>query len=210
MLRECVAATIVNYNPHIHLSLQLKVPGLFNKKNAAAAKAVAHILAVTDAQIGLSLGAFKGTWRRFEFKGTLQSGALVYDDYAHHPTEITATLQGFRELYPKDAGWKISVVFQPHLFSRTKALLSDFATSFTDADTVLVLPIYQAREEDDGTVSAQSLSEKIAGPASHAFNFFAETEMHIRKQNLGPKDIVVTMGAGEAFKIADSLLKEVI
>jgi UDP-N-acetylmuramate--alanine ligase len=207
---EGVAATVVNYNPHIHLSLQLKVPGLFNKKNAAAAKAVAHILAVTDAQIGLSLGAFKGTWRRFEFKGTLPSGALVYDDYAHHPTEITATLQGFRELYPKDAGWKVTVVFQPHLFSRTKALLSEFAASFIDADYVLVLPIYQAREEDDGTISAASLSEQITGPFALAFGSFEEAEMHIGKQNLGPKDIIVTMGAGEAFKIADNLLKEIV
>ncbi len=203
-----VSAQIIDYSPSVHLSLQLKVPGLFNKKNAACAKAVAHILGVTDAQIGISLGAFKGTWRRFEFKGTLASGALVYDDYAHHPTEIMAALQGFRELYSKDAQWKITVVFQPHLFSRTKALLSDFATSFVDADTVLVLPIYQAREEDDGSVSSESVSKEITGPAARAFVSFEDAQAYLQNQNFDSKDIIVTMGAGEAFKIGEALLKE--
>ena len=84
---------------------------------------------------------------------------MIYDDYAHHPTEIIATLQCFRELYPKSDEWKITVVFQSHLFSRTKLLLADFAKSFTDADEVVVLPIYYAREEDDGTISGDILND---------------------------------------------------
>jgi UDP-N-acetylmuramate--alanine ligase len=199
-------ATVIDYSKSIHLELQLKVPGLYNKYNAAAASAAAQLLKVSEAHIGISLGDFKGTWRRFEYKGTLINGALVYDDYAHHPTEIMATLQGFRELYPKKAGWKVVIVFQPHLFSRTKALLDDFAMSFNEADEVVVLPIYKAREEDDGTVSSQILSDKITGPTSHAFATFDEAEIYLKKQTLDSKTVLVTMGAGEAFKIGDSLI----
>jgi UDP-N-acetylmuramate--alanine ligase len=202
------AARIIDFSKYIHPEALLKVPGIHNKLNAAAAEAVGHILRIGDARIGKSLGEFKGTWRRFEFKGTLSSGAQIYDDYAHHPVEIMATLQGFRELYPRNAGWRLSVIFQPHLFSRTKALLEEFAKSFHDADTVLVLPIYQAREEDDGSVSSLMLSDKIVGASSRAFVDFEEVENYINHFPHDDHDVFVTMGAGDVYKIGEDLLEK--
>jgi UDP-N-acetylmuramate--alanine ligase len=147
----------------------------------------------------------------------LSSKALLYDDYAHHPTEIMATLEGFRELYPRshglsaeEAGWKIIVVFQPHLFSRTKLLFKEFAQSFYEADEVVLLPIYYAREVDDGTISSEILSKEINkfSNNSKAFSDFQQAETYLETQfSNGEKMVIVTMGAGEAFKIGDFLLK---
>ncbi len=154
---------------------------------------------------------FPGTWRRFEFKGRLSNGVLIYDDYAHHPVEITSTLEGFRELYSKENGWNLTIVFQPHLFSRTKLLLDDFAQSFKDADKVLILPIYYAREVDDGTISSDILAAEINKNTNNAksYSSFKELgeDMEVRLPDMGEKDIIVTMGAGEAFKVGDFLLK---
>jgi UDP-N-acetylmuramate--alanine ligase len=165
------------------------------------------ILSLTPEKIKLSLENFKGTWRRFEYKGRLMNGAEVYDDYAHHPTEIRAMLAGARELYPRDSGYNIMVIFQPHLFSRTKALLEDFSHCFSDADTVILLPIYKAREVDDGTISSQILSDKIVGPISKVFNSFDDATSYIAGQALDdPQHILITVGAGEAYKVLEPLL----
>ena len=129
-----------------------------------------------------------------------------------------ATLEGFRELYPKsvgmpadEAGWKITVIFQPHLFSRTKLLLKDFAKSFSDADEVLILPIYYAREVDDGAISSEILAEKINQHSHNAKSFInfetLEKYLEVRLPDMGEKDVIVTMGAGEASKVGDFLLK---
>lgn len=211
-------AKIIDWGKYFDNDLKLKIPGIHNKKDAAAAFAAAETLSVPEEKIKKSLSEFAGTWKRFEFKGKLSNGALLYDDYAHHPTEIMATLQGFRELYPKndgpsadEAGWKITVVFQPHLFSRTKLLLDDFAKSFSDADLVLLLPIYYAREVDDGTISSEILADKINEQTNNtkAFPNFEDLEkfLEVRLPEMNDKDIIVTMGAGEAVKVADFLLK---
>jgi UDP-N-acetylmuramate--alanine ligase len=204
------SARIINYHDYFNKDLKLKIPGVHNKKDAAAAVAVGEIIGIEKAAGEKAVMQFPGTWRRFEFKGELKSGVKVYDDYAHHPTEISSTLEGFRELYPKTDGWTVTVVFQPHLFSRTKLLLNDFAKSFTDADKVLILPIYYAREEDDGTISSGILSDKINAhqdyKTSEAFDSFEELENKLKSNTFGQKDIIVTMGAGEAFKIGDWLL----
>lgn len=209
---EGINAKVINYHDFFNPYIKLKIPGLHNKADAAAAFAVASILAIPYTQANVSLEAFPGTWRRFEYKGKLDGGALVYDDYAHHPAEIQATLQGFRELYPKGDGWKITIVFQPHLFSRTKLLLSDFAQSFMDADAVVLLPIYHAREEDDGSISSEMLSTEINKYSDHsqAFGGFesALKYLDIWVPKMNDKDIIVTMGAGEAWKIGDKLLKK--
>lgn len=209
---EGIQAKVINYTDFLNPITTLKIPGLHNKENASAAFAVASILAASYTNTNIALGNFPGTWRRFEYKGVLApSGSLIYDDYAHHPKEIKATLQGFRELYKKEDGWAITVVFQPHLFSRTKLLLPDFATSFSEADMVLVLPIYYAREEDDGTISSKILAERIEAAGTKALSFpdFASAGkyIHIWLPNMNNKDVIVTMGAGEAFKIGDSLLE---
>jgi UDP-N-acetylmuramate--alanine ligase len=203
-----IPATVVDMSKFFDPNLALKIPGIHNRKNASAAKAVADIVGISNEEAVRALGAFPGTWRRFEYKGKLSSGALVYDDYAHHPREVTATLLGFRELYPKEDGWKITVVFQPHLFSRTKLLLDEFAVSFDSADTVLLLPIYYAREEDDGTISSEILANKISGAHARTFGNFEDAEAYIKGLSFGPKDIIVTMGAGEAYKVGDFLLKQ--
>jgi UDP-N-acetylmuramate--alanine ligase len=204
-----IPAKIVNYQDFFDQDIQLRVPGLHNKKNAAAAFAVSSLLAVLYTDTRASLLEFPGTWRRFEYKGKLLTGALLYDDYAHHPKEIVATLEGFRELYPKNDSWKITVVFQPHLFSRTKLLFDDFVQSFSLSDQVILLPIYHAREEDDGTISSERLAEAIRKEdlKSVAFPDFEKAEHFLREQVFSGKDIIVTMGAGEAFKIGDNLLK---
>lgn len=207
-----IPAKIINYQDFLNPDINLKVPGIHNKKNAACAFAVGSILALSYTDIQKALSEFKGTWRRFEFKGTLSNGALLYDDYAHHPVEIVATLQGFRELYTRSDGWNITVVFQSHLFSRTKLLLKEFAKSFGLADRVLVLPIYYAREEDDGTISAAILAKEIQAFNSNtqAFDDFENAYSYLKVwvSNMNSKDIVITMGAGEAFTLGDRLLRD--
>ena len=206
-----VKAKIINYQEFFDENLKLKIPGIHNKKDAAAAFAVAKIIGIEKTEIEKALLNFPGTWRRFEYRGEILGGVKLYDDYAHHPTEISSTLEAFREIYSKKDGWKITVVFQPHLFSRTKLLLNDFAKSFVLADRIFLLPIYYAREEDDGSISSQILSDEINkyqnNQNSKAFDNFEEVEKELKNLSLDNKDIVVTMGAGEAFKIADSLLK---
>ncbi len=205
-----IKAKVMNYTDFLNPVTKLKIPGIHNKQNAAAAFTVASILATSYTKTNEALFQFPGTWRRFEYKGNLVNGALVYDDYAHHPAEIKATLQGFRELYSKSDGWAIIVIFQPHLFSRTKLLLPDFAISFALADAVVVLPIYYAREEDDGTISSKILADRINEAGTHAESFSdfesAEEYIGIWIPKMNDKDIIVTMGAGEAFKIGDKLL----
>jgi UDP-N-acetylmuramate--alanine ligase len=198
-------AQIIDYTKFFDNDMKLQIPGLHNKYNASGALAVIEALHLDKNEASKKLAQFPGTWRRFEYKGTMQSGTKVYDDYAHHPTEVKACLQGFRELYPASDGYKVTVVFQPHLFSRTKALLDEFTHSFAEADNVLILPIYYAREEDDGTVSAHTLADAI-GSGATGYDTFEQAEDYLNKMNLGDKDILVTMGAGEAFKVGDTLL----
>lgn len=206
-----INAKVINWNDFYYKNLKLKIPGIHNKKDAAAATAAADLLGISRSDSEKFLKEFSGTWKRFEFRGVLSQGSLLYDDYAHHPTEIMATLEGFRELYPKNDGWKITVVFQPHLFSRTKLLLDDFAKSFSDADRVLLLPIYYAREVDDGTINSEILANEINKNTDNAkaFTDFESTEKYIKTLlvNMDSKDILVTMGAGEASKVGDFLLK---
>lgn len=206
-----IKAKVMNYTDFMSAVTKLQIPGIHNKQNAAAAFTVASILATSYTNANSALAVFPGTWRRFEYKGKLNNGTLVYDDYAHHPAEIKATLQGFRELYPKSEGWAITVAFQPHLFSRTKLLLPDFAKSFKDADSVIILPIYYAREEDDGTISSKILAERIneAGVKAMSFDDFKSAEEYLKVwiPKMNEKDIIVTMGAGVAFQIGDNLLK---
>ena len=206
-----IKAKVLDYTDFLNPVTKLRIPGIHNKHNAAAAFTVASILATSYTKANLALGEFSGTWRRFEYKGKLSNGPQIYDDYAHHPAEIKATLLGFRELYPTSEGWAITVAFQPHLFSRTKLLLPDFAKSFKEADSVLILPIYYAREEDDGTISSKILAERIneAGTKAASFTDFKSAEEYLKVwiPKMNEKDIIVTMGAGVAFQIGDNLLK---
>jgi UDP-N-acetylmuramate--alanine ligase len=202
---------VINWEDFFDANLKLKIPGIHNKKNAAAAMAVADILGISKSDSKKYLAEFLGTWKRFEFRGNLSQGSMLYDDYAHHPTEIKASLDGFRELYSKNDGWKLTVIFQPHLFSRTKLLLDDFAKSFSDADKVILLPIYYAREVDDGSISSEILAKEINKNTNNAkaFRNLGDVEIYLKNNlsSMDGKDIVITMGAGEASKVGDFLLK---
>ncbi len=209
-----IKAKIINWQDYYDENLKLKMPGIHNKKDAAAAMAVATILNISQSYSEKYLEEFPGTWKRFEFRGALSQGSLLYDDYAHHPTEIKATLEGFRELYPKENGWMLTVIFQPHLFSRTKLLLNDFAQSFSDTDEVLLLPIYYAREVNDGSISSEILAREInkyTGNAK-AFKDFQSAELFLKDKllNMNNRNVIVTMGAGEASKVGDFLLKNMV
>ena len=199
-----VSAKIVNYSLYNNLPIALKVPGVHNKKNAAAAFSVAMVLGIDPKVIGGSLETFAGTWRRFEYKGETINGARVYDDYGHHPTEIRATLQGARELYPRE---RLIVAFQPHLYSRTKLLLDDFATAFQQADEVVLIPIYAAREVDDGTVSSEILAKKISEHGQ--FVKFLPTIKEAENYLIGESkkgNVIITMGAGDIHEIAEKVV----
>jgi UDP-N-acetylmuramate--alanine ligase len=176
--------------------IQLNVLGEHNKRNAQLVIALLTNLGFPEDKIREGLLNFKGTWRRMEYKGE-QKGAIMYDDYGHHPTEIKATLQALREKY-KSGKFKLVAVFQPHLYSRTKLLLDDFAGAFTLADKICVLPIYAAREKDDGSISSHDLVEKTDN-AIYMENL-EEVKKYIDK-NCHSGSVVVTIGAGDVYKL---------
>jgi len=184
-------------------SYDLTLPGEFNQMNArtAAAAARAVLPSISDETIRNALSTFQGTWRRFEYKGKTVRGADVYDDYAHHPTAVKKTLEALRA---KTSG-KIIVAFHPHLYSRTRDLLTEFVDAFKDVDQVLIAPIYAAREIDDGTISSEILAERISlqGAKAQALDFDAIKTM-LEEAEEG--DTIMTMGAGDIYKIADALV----
>ena len=179
----------------------LRLPGEFNQNNARAAAAAARAVlpSVQHQVLNNSLRDFQGTWRRFEYKGKNENGADVYDDYAHHPTAVRETLRALRE---KTKGG-IIVAFHPHLYSRTKDLLDEFATAFADADKVYVAPIYAAREVDDGSISSEILAERIRATGVDALALPLDA---IQKELADAKGTIITMGAGDIYKIADDLV----
>ncbi len=204
VLKE-VEAKIVNYTLYNTLPITLKVPGIHNKKNAAAAFAVATALGVEPNVAQKSLESFSGTWRRFEYLGETKTGIKVYDDYGHHPTEIKATLQGARELFPRE---RLIVAFEPHLYSRTKLLLEEFAEAFDLADEVILAPIYAAREINDGSISSEMLRDKLSAKNkySRAFGTLDEVEKYLVGESK-KGNVIITMGAGDIYKIAERMVK---
>lgn len=175
----------------------IKVPGRHNVSNAAAAVCACQILGVSIEDIRKGLLAFTGTKRRFEKLGEAL-GVTYYDDYAHHPREIMATLAAARAWYPKR---RIIAVFQPHTYSRTKALLADFAKSFKDANAVIITDIYaSARESDTLGVTGQTLATAVA--AHHAGVHFAKGKTEVSKileSTVREGDVVLFMGAGDIY-----------
>lgn len=208
---------VLDYSKYLEKVPKLSVPGVHNIKNAAAALAVADMLGIEEEIARKSLAGFSGTWRRLEKRGVTQDGTIIYDDYAHHPTEIKASLQALRELYPK-GDKRITVLFQPHLYSRTKALFKDFTECFDQADNVLLLPIYFAREDKDPSVSSEKLANAICAhfligdieAYVQVFPDFESAEQAVLALKLGEKDVFVTMGAGEAYKVADKVFPDLV
>ncbi|MDZ7726210.1 MAG: Mur ligase domain-containing protein [Candidatus Campbellbacteria bacterium] len=200
---EGVEARVVDYREVLN-EINISLPGEHNRKNAAVALTIVRELGAERQESMQALRDFSGTWRRFEEKGKSDNGVLIYDDYAHHPTEIKATLSAAKE---KFAGKNIIAVFQPHLFSRTKSFLKDFSLAFEDADQVLILPIYKAREKDDGSVSSKDLVKEIEKHHENVtyLDSFEEAKDHIIK-DAKENDVVMTIGAGDVYKVAESLL----
>ncbi len=184
------------------LPLSLKLPGEYNLCNALAAVALAEALGISKESILQALTRFVGSKRRFEYKGSLGDIAII-DDYAHHPTEITAALTAAKN-YPHDELW---CVFQPHTFTRTKAFMDDFAKALSLADHVVLAEIYPARETDNLGISSKDLADKITalGTDTHYFSGFDAIENFLL-ENVIHKDMVITMGAGDIVKVGEKLL----
>lgn len=180
----------------------LKVPGLHNVSNALASAALGHLLGLDEESIIRGLGSFTGTDRRFQYKGEV-GGVTVIDDYAHHPTEIEATLTASGN-YPHKKIW---CVFQPHTYTRTKALLPEFARALSLADHVVLADIYAARETDDLGISSADLQKLIAelGTPCEYFPTFDEIENFLLG-NCSSGDLLITMGAGDVVNIGEHLL----
>lgn len=206
--------TDVVYNSFGHISAQiattqgdtfqisLKLPGKHNLSNAMAAMALADYLGIDRKTALDALKVFVGSKRRFEYKGSLGSIAII-DDYAHHPTEITATLTAAAN-YPHNELW---CVFQPHTFTRTKAFMDDFAHALSLADHVVLADIYPARETDNLGISSRDLQAKIMalGKDVQYFSSFDAIENFLL-ENVIHNDMVITMGAGDIVKVGEKLL----
>jgi UDP-N-acetylmuramate--alanine ligase len=179
---------------------KIGVPGEHNRDNARAAITGAVALGVDELVARRSLETFNGTWRRLEKKGVTRGGALVYDDYAHNPGKLKGAISALREQYPDK---KITVIFMPHLYSRTKMLLKELAGGLSLADKVFVTDIYAAREVFDPTIHARNLVNEV-----HDAEYLADEHKLIEelKENLGGDDVVVTIGAGDIYKFGEKLL----
>ncbi|MDE7252616.1 MAG: UDP-N-acetylmuramate--L-alanine ligase [Acetatifactor sp.] len=182
--------------------IKLSVSGDHNVSNALAAIALADQMHVDSEVTAKALADYTGTDRRFELKGTI-GGITIIDDYAHHPTEITATLKAAQK-YPHKTLW---CVFQPHTYTRTKAFMEDFAKALCLADRVVLADIYAARETDTLGISSANLQSLIreAGGECDYFPTFDEIENFLL-QNCTNGDLLITMGAGDVLKIGENLL----
>lgn len=229
-----ISGKCINYRDYIKDVPELFVIGEHNIKNAAVALAIADFfntkfdkkpdsnfyLDYEKAKIGLQ--NFRGTWRRMEFRGQNKNGAIIYDDYGHHPTEIRATLSALNQKFPDK---NLKVFFQPHLYSRTKTLFDDFVKVFNEffgkentrskkndrsenfakeenkisENKLYILPIYFAREKNDPDISSKKLAEAIGGAV--ALKDFSEAKNVISKA--GKNDLILSLGAGDVYHILD-------
>ena len=197
----CASFTVIKDGAE-DIRVTLGVPGVHNVSNALSVIALAKALGFSDEAIVSGLKAFSGTDRRFQKKGEV-CGVTIIDDYAHHPTEISATLATAKK-YKAGEVW---VVFQPHTFSRTLALRQEFVEALKAADKVVLAKIYAAREVDNGEISSYDLCEDLQslGVESYYFDTFDEIENFLLK-NCVNGDMLITMGAGDVYKIGEHLL----
>lgn len=196
-----VSFDLIRHGEHTD-HITLSVTGDHNVSNALAAIAVADLLDIPMDITKKGLLSFSGTDRRFEYKGEF-NGVTVVDDYAHHPTEIAATLKAAQH-YPHNKVW---CVFQPHTYTRTKAFFHEFAEALSHADHLVLADIYAARETDTLGVSSADLAEEVKklGTDTHYFPSFEEIEKFLR-ENCKAGDLLITMGAGDIVKVGEDLL----
>ena len=190
----------IYYHGKLFTDVTLHVPGEHNVKNALAATAAAICLGIRPNAVKYGLAGFNGAGRRFEFKGKY-NGADVYDDYAHHPGELKALLNAVEKLNYK----RTVLVFQPHTYSRTKSLFDDFVRELARADVVVLAEIYAAREKNTIGISSADLAEKIVG--AQFYPTFSELEEALKKL-ARPGDLILTVGAGDVYKIGENLVKQ--
>jgi UDP-N-acetylmuramate--alanine ligase len=181
---------------------RLRVPGQHNVRNALAAITVTMNLGVDFETIRQALAAFGGIGRRFQIKGEV-AGVTVIDDYAHHPTEIRATLAAARQQYP---GRRIWAVWQPHTYSRTRTLLAEFAASFEDADRVVALDIYRSREQDDLGIDTAAVVTRMEHPHAYHIGKMPMAAAYI-VDRVQPGDVIVTLGAGDGHLVGTWVLE---
>jgi len=192
----------VLYHDETLTAVSLQVPGAHNALNALAALAVMHHLGLPVDQAAAALSEFSGTGRRFEVLGEA-AGIVVVDDYAHHPTEVRATLSAARARYP---GRRLWAVWQPHTFSRTVTLLDDFIAALQQADRVVITEVYAARERNEGFSSAV-----IVEAMTHPSAYFAPTLLSATQyllEQLQPGDVLLVLSAGDADQISASVYAE--
>lgn len=185
--------------------ISLLVPGMHNVKNCLAALCVGLELEIPLEKMKKALSEFKGVSRRFEIKGEID-GVMIVDDYAHHPTEIKATLKAARDGYKK----RIITIFQPHLYSRTKDFYKEFGKSFFDSDLLIVTDIYPAREEPIPNITGELIVSK-AKEFGHKEVFYIPRKEEIipfLSRILKENDLVITIGAGDIYKIGENLILE--
>lgn len=200
----CGSFELVRSGKNTGIRIQLAVIGKHNIANALSVVALAEYYQIPLDQIQAGLLEFQGTERRFEEKGKFQ-GVTVIDDYAHHPTEIKATLTAASK-YPHNHLW---CVFQPHTYSRTKALLHEFAEALSFAEHVILTDIYAAREADPGDISSRTLQEEMKqlGKEVCYISDFEEIQKYLLK-NCVNGDLLITMGAGNVVEIGEKLVKK--
>lgn len=194
---------------------KIRLFGKHNIANALAVIASVVALGINPELVKKPLAQFKGTARRSELMGSYK-GALIYDDYGHHPTEVLKTIQAFKEFYPSK---RLIVIFHPHTFTRTKALFKDFVSSFEAADCLGILSIYGSAREVQGGVSSQELVNAINGrnkirfkttykPKKAVYLKDFEGALKWLKQEIKKDDVVLLLGAGDVFRVGERLLKK--
>jgi UDP-N-acetylmuramate--alanine ligase len=181
--------------------VSLQVPGQHNVRNALAVLAIIGVLGLSRKKAAQALAEFNGTNRRFELRGEVD-GIQVFDDYAHHPTEIRATLAGARARFPKARLW---AVWQPHTYSRTRTLFLEFARAFKDADQVIVTEVYAAREPREDFTSAEIVSA-MPHLSARYIKTLPEVTEHLL-HNLQSGDVLLVLSAGDADQVCTDVLK---
>ncbi len=193
----------VSLNGELLGEFELNVPGRHNALNAAAAIASGLAAGINFSVCKEGLKKFQGVDRRFHFKGE-EKGIIVYDDYGHHPTEVSAVLAAFKEKYPDK---KLTVLFQPHRYSRTQHCWHDFKACFSQADQLYILDIYPAGEDPIPGITTQNLIQEMNHPHCYHFDRKENSILNLAKNKLNKGDIFLTLGAGDCWKVGMQVLE---
>ncbi len=202
-----LSCAVMDYRQSLDLSIKLRQPGLHIRMDAAAASSASRFIGIEQSVIDTALENFAGTWRRFQYKGEC-NGAPVYDDYAHHPTEIAASIAGARELYPSK---KLTVVFQPHTYSRTQELFVDFVEVLQKADRVYLAPVYAARKEEGYEITSDAIVVALKKQGTEAVSVLTLDAIALQvSESVTNEDVVLVMGAGDIGKVAEKLTDKIV